>query len=55
MEYTYQNEKPKKSCKFCKSKQGKNVVLLSEATAAPFHECTSKGGCKCFVALDVEN
>ena len=55
MEYTYQNEKPKESCKFCKDKLGETVVTTTEATAAPFHECTSKGGCKCFVALDVES
>lgn len=53
MDYIIKNQ-DKRACKYCKSQNGKKVILLSEATAVPFDKCTGKA-CRCGVVLDTES
>ena len=55
----YKTPIDERTCDFCKERDGKEVVSLSEA--ANIQEgCTNRGedgkpwGCRCYVALDVE-
>ena len=50
----YIKNQDKKACMFCKSQKDKPIIAIHEALTVPFSECTNERGCRCYVALDVE-
>ena len=54
MEYIIKNPLDEHTCLHCATQVGKDVVTVEEAVAVPFERCTNEDGCRCYVALDVE-
>ncbi len=55
MEYIIKNPLDEHTCLHCATQVGKDVVTVEESVAAaPNKLCTNEDGCRCYVALDVE-